>query len=224
MVEFVVIVMVMPLLRAVTLVFVIASIPLEVAPFRIVPETVPGLKGLIGVTPEVTPRPLGPLRMGAPVVVTEFDRAIEDAAVGDVEFMTTLNVYAVPFLSPVTKHLVVEVTHVVPPGSAVTVYLTPVNWDALEGATNVTRASESPANATTSTGAPAEDAVPVVTVSGIVAVADCPVLVTDTVTRNVPVVVGVPETTPPLEHVRSAGRPEHVHVLGPVPLALSVAL
>jgi hypothetical protein len=127
MVEVVVIVMVMPLLRAVTLVFVIASVPVEVAPFKTVPETVPGFKGLIGVTPEVTPRPLGPFRMGAPVVVTELERAIADVAIGDVEFMTTLNVYAVPFLSPVTKHLVVEVTHVAPPGSAVTVYLTPVN-------------------------------------------------------------------------------------------------
>jgi hypothetical protein len=162
--------------------------------------------------------------MGAPVVVTEFDSAIDDVAIGDIEVMTTLKVYTVPFLSPVTKHLVVEVTHVAPPGSAVTVYLTPFNWDAFAGATKVTRASESPANATTSTGAPAEVAVPVVTVKGMVAVADSPLLVTVTVTGNVPVVVGVPEITPPLEHVRSAGRPEHVHVLGPVPLALSVAL
>jgi hypothetical protein len=50
-------------------------------------------------------------------------------------------------------------------------------------------------------------------------------LVTEMVTEKVPDTVGVPETTPAVEQARAAGKPEHVHVVGPeAPVAVSESL
>jgi hypothetical protein len=45
------------------------------------------------------------------------------------------------------------------------------------------------------------------------------------VTEKIPDTVGVPEMTPAVEHARPAGKPEHVHIVGPeAPTAVSKSL
>jgi hypothetical protein len=225
MVEDVVIVIVTPSPRAVTLEFDTLSEPAEEAPLSNVPLTLPGLSGFNGWVRVVVPWPLGPERIGAAVGVTGLEMPSGDVAVGEVDVATTLNVYVVPLVRPVTKQEVPVVTHVAPPGPAVIVYFTPLSCDASVGATNVTSASESPATATTPVGVSPDDAVDGVTVKGMVTVSFCPLLVTVMVTGNVPDTAGIPETTPALEHESPAGRPEHVQVAGPVaPVTESVVL
>ncbi len=70
------------------------------------------------------PAPVPLTLKGAPgrvIGVNEFDA--DDAGPVPVPFVAvTANVYAVPFVRPVTTHDVVEVVQVLPPGDAVTVY------------------------------------------------------------------------------------------------------
>jgi len=180
---------------------------------------------LIGDVSVVVPTPLGPSRIGAAEGVTGFETPGGDVAGGELDVTTTLNVYVVPLVRPVTRHEVLVVTHVAPPGLAVIVYLMPTNCETSAGGTNVTSASESPATAITSLGALPVDVEGFVTVSGSVCESVCPLLETVTVTENVPDTSGVPIRMPALEHASPEGRPEHVQLAGPVaPLAVSVVL
>ena len=89
---------------------------------------------------------------GAPNGVTGADGA--DASDVPAAFVAvTVNVYAVPFASPVTVHAVVSVVHVAPPGCAVTVEDVTALPPSSDGAVHDTSAAPLPAAAVTPVGA-----------------------------------------------------------------------
>ena len=97
-------------------------------------------------SPAVTATPVG--APGSANGVTAFDAALA-TEVPSGPAATTVNVYAVPLVNPVTAQLVVDDVHVAPPGDAVTRYALTVSS---AGALQETRARPPPAVADTAVG------------------------------------------------------------------------